>query len=205
MAVAMQVNEREIAHINPRARGRSVWEARRSVGILAGLLAVGNRGPNEGINGWEGVGHRVIMQATRRRVPAGTTGGPFQIARCTCPILAAAAGLSLNSRKYDRQSGPSCSARTLCTLATGSGGADSCSFVSACRYGAAISSGSAASNTESAWPNFIAPPLSCAQHTEQLFGRTLLDFGRDHLRGEAGDPLTDAEHGPTGEAERQGG
>ena len=49
---------------------------------------------------------------------------------------------------------------TLCTLAAGSGGAASCSRVSAARYGPAISSGSAASKTDRAWPIFMAPPLS---------------------------------------------
>src|SRR5450631_3569670 len=42
----------------------------------------------------------------------------------------------------------------------GNGGADSCSLVRVARYGSAISGGSAASNTESACPSFIAPPLS---------------------------------------------
>ncbi len=48
----------------------------------------------------------------------------------------------------------------MCTVAAGSGGAASWSLVSAWRYGPASSSGSAASKTDSAWPNFIAPPLS---------------------------------------------
>ena len=43
---------------------------------------------------------------------------------------------------------------------TGSGGADSCSLVSVARYGPASSGGSAASKIDSAWPSFIAPPLS---------------------------------------------
>ena len=59
-----------------------------------------------------------------------------------------------------RQSAPSPSASTLCTVAAGIGGAASCSLVRAARYGAAMSSGSAASKTDSAWPNFMAPPLS---------------------------------------------
>ena len=42
----------------------------------------------------------------------------------------------------------------------GSGGADSCSLVRVARYGPAVSGGSAASNTDSACPSFIAPPLS---------------------------------------------
>ena len=45
-------------------------------------------------------------------------------------------------------------------MLAGSGGADSCSLVSVARYGSAISGGSAASKIDSAWPNFIAPPLS---------------------------------------------
>ena len=48
-----------------------------------------------------------------------------QRARCTCPIEAAAAGLSLNSANASRQSGPRSSARTRCTVPAGSGGADS--------------------------------------------------------------------------------
>ena len=42
----------------------------------------------------------------------------------------------------------------------GSGGAASWSLVSVARYGPASSGGSAASKMDSAWPNFIAPPLS---------------------------------------------
>ena len=45
-------------------------------------------------------------------------------------------------------------------MRAGSGGADSCSLVSVARYGPAISGGSAASKMDSAWPSFMAPPLS---------------------------------------------
>ena len=54
-------------------------------------------------------------------------------ARCTWPIEAAAAGLSSNSANRSRQSAPSCSASTLCTVAAGIGGAASCSLVSVAR------------------------------------------------------------------------
>ena len=93
-----------------------------------------------------------IFTATRR--PS------CQIARWTCPIDAAAAGTSSNSVKFSRQASPSSRARTWCTVRAGSGGADSCSLVSVARYGPAISGGSAASKIDSAWPSFIAPPLS---------------------------------------------
>jgi hypothetical protein len=83
-----------------------------------------------------------------------------QTPRCTWPMLAAAAGLSSNDANAFRHSGSSSSASTRCTCATGNGGAESWSFVSAARYGFASSSGKAASNTLSAWPSFIAPPLS---------------------------------------------
>ncbi len=76
-------------------------------------------------------------------------------------MLAAADGLSSNSANCSRQSLPSSAASTLCTEAAGSGGAAFCSLVSAARYGPANSSGSAASKIDSAWPTFIAPPLSC--------------------------------------------
>ena len=46
------------------------------------------------------------------------------------------------------------------TVWVGIGGAASWSLVRCSRYGAATSSGSADSSTDSAWPNFIAPPLS---------------------------------------------
>ena len=46
------------------------------------------------------------------------------------------------------------------TVWVGIGGAESWSMVRCSRYGPATSSGSAASSTDSAWPNFIAPPLS---------------------------------------------
>ncbi len=83
-----------------------------------------------------------------------------QTALCTWPIEAAAAGRSSNSAKLARHSSPMSLARTLCTVRAGSGGADSCSLARVARYGPAISGGSAASNIDSAWPSFIAPPLS---------------------------------------------
>ncbi len=73
---------------------------------------------------------------------------------------AAAAGTSEKETNDDRQSSPSSLARTWCTVRAGSGGADSCSRVSVARYGPAISGGSAASKMDSAWPSFMAPPLS---------------------------------------------
>ena len=75
-------------------------------------------------------------------------------------MLAAAAAISSNSRKYVGHAVPSCSAIRRRTTAGSIGGAAFCSLVSASRYGATASSGIAASNTDSAWPNFIAPPLS---------------------------------------------
>ena len=83
-----------------------------------------------------------------------------QTARCTCPMLAAAAGVSSNSWKRERQPRPNCSASIRCTSAGGIGGAADCSLTSDSRNGAANSSGMAASNTLRAWPNFMAPPLS---------------------------------------------
>jgi hypothetical protein len=75
-------------------------------------------------------------------------------------MLAAAAGTSSKDWNRPRQSAPSSLASTACTVRAGSGGAASCSLVSATRYGAAMSSGRAASKTDSACPIFIAPPLS---------------------------------------------
>ena len=54
-------------------------------------------------------------------------------ARCTCPMEAAAAGVSSKDSNEDRQSGPRSAASTRCTVPTGSGGADSCSLVSVAR------------------------------------------------------------------------
>ena len=54
-------------------------------------------------------------------------------ALCTWPIEAAAEGTSSKDWKYERQSVPIWSSRTLWTLSTGSGGADSCSLVRAAR------------------------------------------------------------------------
>ena len=56
-----------------------------------------------------------------------------QRALCTWPIDAAAAGLSSNSANLARQSSPRSAASTLCTVAAGSGGADSCSLVRVAR------------------------------------------------------------------------
>ena len=75
-------------------------------------------------------------------------------------MLAAAAGVSSNSANRARQPRPNCSASMRWTSAVGIGGAAVWSLTSDSRNGAAYSSGMAASNTDSAWPNFIAPPLS---------------------------------------------
>ena len=83
-----------------------------------------------------------------------------QTARCTCPIEAAAAGESSNEVNRRRQVVPRLSASTVWTVEAGIGGAESCNLVNVARYGAAHSSGSAASKMLMAWPNFIAPPLS---------------------------------------------
>ena len=56
-----------------------------------------------------------------------------QMPRWTCPIDAAATGLSSNSTKLRRHRGPSCSASTAWTVEAGSGGALSCSLVSIAR------------------------------------------------------------------------
>ena len=55
------------------------------------------------------------------------------VARCTWPMLAAAAGASSKSRNRSRHFPPSCWARTACTVRTGIGGASSWSFTSASR------------------------------------------------------------------------
>ena len=54
-------------------------------------------------------------------------------ARWTCPMLAAAAGVSSNSRNRSRQPRPNCSASTRWVRAAGIGGAAVCSLVSASR------------------------------------------------------------------------
>ena len=72
----------------------------------------------------------------------------------------AAAGVSSKDSNFSCQSSPKSAASTRYTVVVGSGGADSCSRVSVARYGSASSGGSAASKIDSAWPTFIAPPLS---------------------------------------------
>ncbi len=79
---------------------------------------------------------------------------------CTCPIDAAAAGPPSSQTSRSRQSSPRPRAIWSRTVCVGIGGAESWSAVRWARYGAATSSGNAASSTDSAWPNFIAPPLS---------------------------------------------
>ena len=59
-------------------------------------------------------------------------------------MLAAAAGVSSNSRKRSRQPRPNCSDSIRCTSAAGIGGAADCSFTSDSRKGAAYSSGTPA-------------------------------------------------------------
>ena len=62
------------------------------------------------------------------------TGRPsFQTARCTWPMLAAAAGLSSKDWNLRRQCLPKLSASTACTFSAGSAGAASCSLVSVAR------------------------------------------------------------------------
>ncbi len=71
--------------------------------------------------------------------------------RCTWPMDADAAGTSSNSTSLVlAQRGPSSRARISCTRSAPIGGPDSCSLVRVARYGPAISSGIAASMTDSA-------------------------------------------------------
>src|SRR3954447_26694801 len=75
-------------------------------------------------------------------------------------MLAAAVGPPSSQTRSSAQPGPRSSSICSRTVWVGIGGAESWSLVSSVRYGAASSSGSAASSTLSACPNFIAPPLS---------------------------------------------
>ena len=75
-------------------------------------------------------------------------------------MLADAVGSSSNDWNRSRHLVPSCWSSILCTCLVGSGGAAAWSLFSDSRYGSANSSGIAASMTLSAWPSFIAPPLS---------------------------------------------
>ena len=69
----------------------------------------------------------------------------FHTARCTWPMLAAAAARSSNISNLARHPVPSCSAINRLTVAGGIGGAAFCSLASASRYGSAYSSGMPAS------------------------------------------------------------
>ena len=102
-----------------------------------------------------------------------------------------------------RQDRPNCSSSTRCMVAGAIGGAASCSRVNASRYGAADSSGNAASKTDSAWPNFIAPPLSCPSTENSC---SAVRWARSACTSSAdvpGQPATEAERGPAGHAERE--
>src|SRR5680860_1267469 len=81
-------------------------------------------------------------------------------ALCTWPMDAAAAGSSLNSWNWLRQSGPDSPGMTESTMRGVIGGAASCSLVSVSRYGPMSSSGSVDSKMLIAWPNFMAPPMT---------------------------------------------
>ncbi|SKU25806.1 Uncharacterised protein [Mycobacteroides abscessus subsp. abscessus] len=89
-----------------------------------------------------------------------TTRPSLHTARCTCPMLAEATGLSSKDWKRSRHFVPNWASRTRWTLSAGSGGASLCSLVRASRKGSAKAGGMAASNTDSAWPSFMAAPLS---------------------------------------------
>src|SRR4051794_39368706 len=80
--------------------------------------------------------------------------------RWTWPMLAAAVGPPSSQTSSSRQSAPRSCAIWSRTVWVGIGGAESWRRVSSVRYGATISSGRAASSTDIAWPNFMAPPLS---------------------------------------------
>src|SRR6478735_6483032 len=80
--------------------------------------------------------------------------------RWTWPIEAAAVGPPSSQTSSSRQWAPRSAAIWSRTVCVGIGGAESWRRVSSARYGAPSSSGSAASSTDIAWPNFMAPPLS---------------------------------------------
>ena len=121
-------------------------------------------------------------------------------------MLAAAAGVSSNSRNVSRQSvaellGQHRGARWRPAAAALPPAAWSAPRGRARRSPRAA----AASKTDSAWPNFIAPPLSCPS-TEKIcsavrccISRATISAGRPPM------PLAETERGPAGDAQRQRG
>src|SRR4029077_47447 len=108
----------------------------------------------------------------------------------------------------DRHCGPRSSASTRCTVAAGSAGAASCSLVSVARYGPASSGGNAASKIDSAWPSFIAPPLS-SPRTRKIWSAVrcwiscaTISGGRPPIRLPT-PPRADPPPAPDGRAARQ--
>ena len=69
----------------------------------------------------------------------------------------------------------------------------------------AISSGSAASSTESAWPNFIAPPLSSPRVRKSCSAVRCWMSDITASAGCAADPLAEPERAAPGVPDRQGG
>ena len=89
-------------------------------------------------------------------------------------------------------------------MRAGSGGADSCSLVSVARYGPAISGGSAASKMDSAWPSFIAPPLSSPSTRKICSAVRCWISAATISAGLPADPLAQAEGSPAGQPDGQG-
>ena len=83
-----------------------------------------------------------------------------------------------------------------CTVAAGSGGADSCSLVSAARYGAGDLLGQRRLEDRQRLAELHRAALELAEHLEELLGGALLDLGGDDLGGCAADPLAEARASP---------
>ena len=126
-------------------------------------------------------------------------------ARCTWPMLAAAAGISSNSRKRLRQPRPNCSASIQCTSA---GGHRRCGGLQldqrlAERRGVLVRDGRLEHAQRLA--ELHGPALELAEHREQLLGALGHQLGGDLVAVATGQPASPAGRGPSGHAERQAG
>ena len=133
------------------------------------------------------------------------TGRPsFQTARCTWPMLAAAAGLSSKDWNLRRHCLPKFSTSTACTFSAGSAGACSCSFVSVARYGRGDVLGQGGLEDAHRLADLHRPALELPEHAEHLLGGARLQLGGDGLGRGAADPLADPEGRPARVPDRQG-
>ena len=137
-----------------------------------------------------------------------TRSPPRVVARCTCPMLAAANGSASHSAKTSEGGPPSSSPMTRTAASRESGGAFCWSVLRTDWNFSSYPGGARPSMYEAIWPSFSGQALHLAERLEHRLGRLLRAaedaFARDALVLLVANPADRAPHGLGGHRQRAG-